>query len=755
MVTIANPQALPLDEARRDPTRPSTSTTPHDDDDHDDDDHDDDDHALGPQMLHGLALLDSDAEGSAACDADDYLLFDSCSSQSGDVDDEDHSGATARLELLCFASWTAPNSGLARSTASSLLGSQSASVVSLLAFDEPSNALDSVESFSDPSSPVPSPQATLEEACDDFALETFEDEDDLPEPSPACSSRPRQTCNPLLPLAETTNALDVGGKLMLGLSMAPRSKRSSSPTQEEMDAFFGFVDHSPSGTEGHKPTKRTKTKSNDHALEQRLALVDDRNDTSRRDAAPPTRAPLKHDATARPKARPRQVPSTMTKYWQLEPVPTRSAGSGLPLTPDEKRAAIIASLQRSALSVLEQIVDGIASLEDAPPPRQSFEDLEITHGSNIVAGPISTASGGDEATKPRRVIEDLTLGSFPRSSRSVAAKKQTIRYPRRVGKDDKVRFGGQELACFLKVVELVLDGLVANVVSTKRDLYYRDVRLFRRQETVDSMIETLAATLRVRRSDLNVVATAKGLFSGSLVLVLSDTTRIEGSSQGSLIPPVQHIHHAEVGRARWVLVVEKDAVFQTLARSNLTSSYQTVVGQGVLITGKGYPDTSTRELVKRLGDEHPSLPICFLVDSDPYGIEILSTYVLGSSNLSHDAANLRLGFDRAQWIGVRPSQLEHLGESVAQGLLELGERDRQKAVAMSKREWFPTDWRDELECMISTNRKAEIEILSSTLPAPSARDDLENGSTTARSHSPSLVSFVLGEIRAVLAKGEQ
>jgi meiotic recombination protein SPO11 len=111
-------------------------------------------------------------------------------------------------------------------------------------------------------------------------------------------------------------------------------------------------------------------------------------------------------------------------------------------------------------------------------------------------------------------------------------------------------------ACFLRVVELVLDGLIEDVIATKRDIYYRDVSLFRKQQTVDTVklislssianlrssfvpprlqqiIEDLAASLMVRRSDLNVVATSKGLFSGGLTLHMKDGSEKKGSTEVS------------------------------------------------------------------------------------------------------------------------------------------------------------------------------------------------------------------------------
>lgn len=47
------------------------------------------------------------------------------------------------------------------------------------------------------------------------------------------------------------------------------------------------------------------------------------------------------------------------------------------------------------------------------------------------------------------------------------------------------------------------------------------------------MIDDIAATLGVRRSDLNVVATSKGLFSGALRIVSQDGSALDGTGKAS------------------------------------------------------------------------------------------------------------------------------------------------------------------------------------------------------------------------------
>lgn len=99
--------------------------------------------------------------------------------------------------------------------------------------------------------------------------------------------------------------------------------------------------------------------------------------------------------------------------------------------------------------------------------------------------------------------------------------------------------------------------------------------------------------------------------------------------------------------------------------------------------GKGFPDQSTAHFVLALSERFPrsvqgiidvcslpgtlltclfrslSTPILALVDGDPDGLEILSTYKFGSKA----AAKLNqesLGVDRIEWLGVKGTEWSRL-----------------------------------------------------------------------------------------------
>jgi meiotic recombination protein SPO11 len=50
------------------------------------------------------------------------------------------------------------------------------------------------------------------------------------------------------------------------------------------------------------------------------------------------------------------------------------------------------------------------------------------------------------------------------------------------------------------------------------------------------------------------------------------------------------------------------------------------------------------------------IPVLGLVDSDPYGLKILSVYMSGSKNMSYDSASLTT--PDIKWLGLRPSDLD-------------------------------------------------------------------------------------------------
>lgn len=169
----------------------------------------------------------------------------------------------------------------------------------------------------------------------------------------------------------------------------------------------------------------------------------------------------------------------------------------------------------------------------------------------------------------------------------------------------------KSLSMMFRVLEEMHCALHAGRFVTKRDIYYRAPALFGSQAAVDRLVDDIAGQIGVRRSALGVTAASKGLAAGDATIgliqtgsTLSEVTMTLSHQQETLIPSVDDI--AEVRTASsWLLVVEKEAVFQTLMEAGITSGRTRDLGPGLLVTGKGYPDLITREFLARTSQDCP------------------------------------------------------------------------------------------------------------------------------------------------------
>lgn len=262
-----------------------------------------------------------------------------------------------------------------------------------------------------------------------------------------------------------------------------------------------------------------------------------------------------------------------------------------------------------------------------------------------------------------------------------------------------------------RVLELIHEITRKGIHVTKRDLFYTDVKLFVDQGHSDKLLEDAACMLGCTRTSLNVVASEKGIVVGRLQFT-ENGDEIDCSKMGvggKAIPPF--IDKVENFRsdARFVLLVEKDAAFMRLAEDRFYNRYPCVI-----ITAKGMPDVATRLFLRKVKAEL-KLPVLALMDSDPYGLSILSVYMTGSKSMAYDSKNLTTS--DIKWLGVLPSDLVKY-KIPQQCLLPLTAKDVQAGERLLQEECVARNpqWVKELKLMLKSEVKAEIR----AQPGPSA-----------------------------------
>ncbi|KAG5359912.1 Meiotic recombination protein [Yarrowia sp. C11] len=220
---------------------------------------------------------------------------------------------------------------------------------------------------------------------------------------------------------------------------------------------------------------------------------------------------------------------------------------------------------------------------------------------------------------------------------------------------------------YLRLLQIIKSCLDENRITTKRDIFYDAVDIFKTQGVVDSCITRIANDLlQVPRDSLNVVAAQKGLIYSSCVSALQLTYKNNyrapvtiPTNTTTLIPYTTNVVDIVLSpKVTKILVVEKEAVFTTLCPD--------VPKDTLLVTGKGYPDHLTQDFV-RLFDN--VLPIYICVDADPHGIHIAATYRFRS-------------FVRASSLEGMGSTISYIGVSLVdfkRGYLPLEEKNRKQA----------------------------------------------------------------------------
>ena len=131
----------------------------------------------------------------------------------------------------------------------------------------------------------------------------------------------------------------------------------------------------------------------------------------------------------------------------------------------------------------------------------------------------------------------------------------------------------------------------------------------------------------------------------------------------------------------------------------------------IVITAKGQPDVATRMFLSRLYTEL-QIPVLGLVDSDPYGLKILSVYMSGSKAMSYDSKSLAT--PNIRWLGLRPSDLDRYNLP-EQCRLDMTENDIKTGKELLQEDFIQKNpkWMKELELMVKSKKKAEIQALSS------------------------------------------
>ncbi len=284
------------------------------------------------------------------------------------------------------------------------------------------------------------------------------------------------------------------------------------------------------------------------------------------------------------------------------------------------------------------------------------------------------------------------------------------------------------------MASIIYEALRNNEYPTIRDLYYRGKHTIRyrklpsgkvkeentwdEQQESDAVIRDIEVLIDMLREEMLILSKEKGKVVGRMRIKSGDDI-IDLSKMGhgayAIEPTPDFIEFIDVD-AEFVLVIEKDAVFQQLHRAGFWRKYK-----AILVTSAGQPDRATRRFVRRLNEEL-GLPVYILTDADPYGWYIYSVFKVGSINLSYESE--RLATPSSKFLGVSMVDIfgskslkkkPYLSDAERRNfIIKATERDLKRAKELMSYTWFQTKrWKLELKMFLDKKAKLEIEALTS------------------------------------------
>ncbi len=279
--------------------------------------------------------------------------------------------------------------------------------------------------------------------------------------------------------------------------------------------------------------------------------------------------------------------------------------------------------------------------------------------------------------------------------------------------------------------------LKENLHTSIRGLFYQlkyslgedvDENVFSEQSESNPLIEDLEASLGVKREDLNLNANRKGVLTGNMRVIdkfggeriETDTSKM-GRSGWAIPSDVDNdIEFVDV-KAKYVLVVEKDAMWQRLNEDGFWKKENCI-----LISPQGQASRGARRIIRKLADK--GLPVYVFNDGDAWGWYIYWTIKTGSMNLAYIGNSIAT--PESKFLGVTMSDIEEF-DFLKNMTLKATEVDLKRAQEMLGYPWINQhkEWVEELKKVLKTKMKLEQDTLQGprlTFVGDYVRDKIRN-----------------------------
>lgn len=215
-------------------------------------------------------------------------------------------------------------------------------------------------------------------------------------------------------------------------------------------------------------------------------------------------------------------------------------------------------------------------------------------------------------------------------------------------------------------------------------------------------------TREIPRNVIRMTTAPKGECVGPSTLVLASGDRRPLLEEVWAIPgDIEEVRQLKIQGhdAKFILVVEKDTIFNRLRTARFHQAYLTV-----LCTGKGFPDLGTRCFVRQLSDAL-DVPTFALTDWNPAGVQIFMTYKEGASTTAcMEGDHVRV--PNIRWLGLHAADVCNLRDECFEPFTA---RDRSACHNLVRS--VDGDLLTECQAMLDAERKVDLDLVGAVCSA--------------------------------------
>ena len=268
-----------------------------------------------------------------------------------------------------------------------------------------------------------------------------------------------------------------------------------------------------------------------------------------------------------------------------------------------------------------------------------------------------------------------------------------------------------KIARLLKLSSIIYRKIKTLSSSTKRELYYNNVEIFKSVDVTDNIISDLCSILVIHKLELPIFPSAKGLFCGN-ILIKNEFGQELNIKNYNIFNKINLITYEYLifdlkieyeNEIKFILIVEKETIFFNLLENNY---FKNIFPNCLIITGKGYPDFITKVFIKKIFNKLNNVPKFYFGDNDPHGLNIYLNYLFGSKNSSRE--NEFMNISDLKWIGLnnemvnnikyldvyeknfneKEENFNEINNNILKGMIKLDEKDIEKLNKIKNSEIF-------------------------------------------------------------------